>query len=749
MLSSKDYLRILEKWVGFAKKHFYIPPGRPDLLCYGTGYDSWGVQTQQKAFSAFAVLAADPGTEEKNAGMGRDELLEYAVRMLRFNLESHKTGTYTCTNGTKWGNTWISVLGIERMMPGIEALGNLLPEKERESLKRVMLSEADHLLDMIQVKAGTVENNQPESNLWNGSHLYRTAIMYPDTPRAEDYIKKGTSFIINGISVASDAKSKDMVNGKPVSGWYIGDNFFETFALNHHKYLNIGYMYICLSQVAILYFTCRIRNLPVPEALLRHLPELWELLKLCTFPDGRLCRIGGDTRIRYSYCQDYALPAWLMIYDLYGDKICETLEEGWYETVRKEVTFNGDGSFLSARCSGIERISSLYYTRLESDRAATFAMAAYWKRTLKTETGVKFTVKEEIPARTWHDNYHGACMSRGKKRLASWCWAAAEAPQGLCVPTERSDMAEWRNNCAGMILGQGRVNRQRIICHREHVFEGGFSTVGKTEIFSGGFFEGQSDEIAGNTHLLFTALPDDTTVIVMQKCLSSMRRVYLNEAKGLFYNIPNDIFNDSVRSYMSTNGRIDIKGGNEGRKEVIEIVSPWLNVDDCIGFIGVYGAESFSICRPPVRQAGLILSQYEREVISTGLWIDELCFPFIKGPFSADAGSSLFDIGCIILAGSDAEMTSDYWKKKKARRIRMQNPDVRAMAVEALNGKDYLQIVNFGESGESLVIPIDSHRKAVSVHGKAATQIKEDRIATYLEPGDMQLFEISKKNAGT
>ena len=153
---------------GWFCKTFLYSSRQADLLCYGTGYDSWGVQTQQKAFSAFAVLAADPGTEEKNAGMGRDELLEYAIRMLRFNLESHKTGTYTCTNGTKWGNTWISVLGIERMMPGIEALGNLLPEKERESLKRVMLSEADHLLDMIQVKAGTVENNQPESNLWNG-----------------------------------------------------------------------------------------------------------------------------------------------------------------------------------------------------------------------------------------------------------------------------------------------------------------------------------------------------------------------------------------------------------------------------------------------------------------------------------------------------------------------------------------------------------------------------------------------------
>ena len=158
-----------------------------------------------------------------------------------------------------------------------------------------------------------------------------------------------------------------------------------------------------------------------------------------------MCRIGGDTRIRYSYCQDYALPAWLMIYDLYGDKICETLEEGWYETVRKEVTFNGDGSFLSARCSGIERISSLYYTRLESDRAATFAMAAYWKRTLKTETGVKFTVKEEIPAE------HGTTITMehacpGEKEAGFLVLGCAEALRVYAFPPKEAIWPNGENN---------------------------------------------------------------------------------------------------------------------------------------------------------------------------------------------------------------------------------------------------------------------------------------------------------------
>ena len=44
--------------------------------------------------------------------------------------------------------------------------------------------------------------------------------------------------------------------------------------------------------------------------------------------------------------------------------------------------------------------------------------------------------------------------------------------------------------------------------------------------------------------------------------------------KVYFTTSPNDIFNDSARSYMSTNGRIDIKGGNEGRKKLLKLYLP-------------------------------------------------------------------------------------------------------------------------------------------------------------------------------
>ena len=102
----------LSRWIDFAREDFYELPD-PNMLCYGMGYDHWAVQTQQKAFSAVAMV----GLTTNNT-----ELIETALRMLRFNLQTHIEGSIFCLDGRKWGHTWISALGVERMMHAVYPL---------------------------------------------------------------------------------------------------------------------------------------------------------------------------------------------------------------------------------------------------------------------------------------------------------------------------------------------------------------------------------------------------------------------------------------------------------------------------------------------------------------------------------------------------------------------------------------------------------------------------------------------------
>jgi hypothetical protein len=105
--------------------------------------------------------------------------------------------------------------------------------------------------------------------------------------------------------------------------------------------MNLGYMVIVLSNIAMLYLMYREQGMNPPEALFHHVKDLWQRVKMMTFSDGRLMRVGGDTRVRYCYCQDYAIPMWLMMTEWLGDPDATLFEQGWLGHVERETVHNG------------------------------------------------------------------------------------------------------------------------------------------------------------------------------------------------------------------------------------------------------------------------------------------------------------------------------------------------------------------------------------------------------------------------
>ena len=111
------YAKLLVDWVCFAEKHLYNCSDGDGMICYGAGISTnWGMQTHMKALSSFAVVWQ---LDEKylEGKLDRALLLERTLSMLRYALRTHLTGDYVCTNGERWGHSWIYALGIERMFP--------------------------------------------------------------------------------------------------------------------------------------------------------------------------------------------------------------------------------------------------------------------------------------------------------------------------------------------------------------------------------------------------------------------------------------------------------------------------------------------------------------------------------------------------------------------------------------------------------------------------------------------------------
>ena len=736
----EGYRRSLERWLRAAREYLYVPPGRADLECYGTGFNGWGAQTHQKAAAAFAVLAADPGFDAAQAGMARHEVLGHALKLWRFALESHIEGAHECTDGTSWGHTWISGLGVERMMHALGVLDGHLTAADHALLRKVLISESDWLLDSYAIVAdpvATTGKNKPESNLWNGALLHRTAALYPDAPRAAEYRLKGTRFLVNSISVPSDGASGRLVDGLPIAGLHVGGNFFESFALHHHAYLNVGYMVICLSNVAMLHFFYRARNEQAPEALYLHVAELWALVKACMFTDGRLCRIGGDTRVRYCYCQDFLLPVLLMMRDRYGDGDADTLEKGWLDSVLKEQALNPDGSYLGCRAASLRQGAPLYYTRLESDRAATLSMALLWRRLFADFDASPRRAPAAAPITAWSDAFHGAALHRSERRIASWVWEAAEKPQGLCLPPSASDMAEWQQNLAGEINGLGTWNRNTVLEHQERQFAGGFITWGAIQRVSGGHLEGQKhqDEKIALQRIVFCALPDDTTVVSLQRATTA-KRVYVDTVKGLFLRIPNDLFNDCRRRYHAADGVHQLDGVGAAPSE-LALHSSWVNVDERLGVVALYGGDGLTISRPGRRQIGI-----NGEPQAGGmLYCDDICMPCLTGLRDYASGATIMDIGFVVQSGVSSAVTAATAANGVGVVACGVDPAVRLVRVRGADGKTYALAMNFGQAEAAVNIPAGMFREVCDVlSGERLPPTGHGGFDGVIPPGAPRLF---------
>ncbi len=675
------YKNIITNWLVSARAYVASPADRPDLAFYGTGTNHWGIQTHMKGFSAFAVAAADSRSPAD---------IDLALKMLRFTLESYWGGSYHCTDGegVQWGHHWLAALAVERMMHGVDALDEWLTARDRLRLRQVLVGEADYICDERRVIADAVDHtrNLPESNLWSGALLHRVALLYPDAPRAAQYRSHGTALLLNSISVPSDACSQQLYDGRPMADWFVGANFFEDYALNHHGYLNVGYMVICLSNIAMLHFSLKKAGLPAPAALYHHFADLWKLVRSCVFDDGRLMRIGGDSRVRYCYCQDYLVPVFALVADVLGEDMSGE-EAGWLSQVEKEMAYNGDGSFLSARCELMVQRSPLYYTRLESDRACTLSMLWYWRTLFPASFTAAAKPSKDLH---WHGDFHGGYYHRSARRIASFAWRAGlegHRPQGNIVPPADSSMAEWKYNMTGFVEGAGICHDCNILAHAGRLFDGGFITGGTYDYITSELLE-ENDNINVNARnrLVFCALPDDCTVVTLQRC-HALRRCWILDVKPLNFQMPNDLFNDEKRDYafhgvsLTVDGRLTFTPVYGGAITLRRGSARTVNIDNIgtIHYSHIYGDRGM-------------------------LRVDDI---LVGGAAKArwyDKNELLFDFA--------AAVRTD---EKEAAAQGLVQGDIRAARVCGADGKWYVVAANFG--GEPAVCELFGHPLTLAAGG--------------------------------
>lgn len=675
-------LEMLELFAGWVPDYLRKHPACPELQYYGTGEaDHWPVQTNMNVCAALAVLGTEPGRENQ-------ELIDTALSLFRYAMRTHRTGDLACTCGSQWGYHWISVLGAERMTHGVNALMPYMTSDDLERYRRFRIAESDWRVDHYAVEAGLVGDsgkNKPESNIWNGGFIFRTLLDYPDSVRREEYEFAANSFMLNGISHAMDAVSETVYAGKPLREWHVGANFCATYSLDHHNYMNVGYSIICLSNLAMLYFNFKEKKQPVPESLFLHVEDLWRTVRRFFFADGRLLRIGGDTRMRYTYCQTYVLPALLMIQDLFGDPQAAELEKNYLQLVHHEQEQNGDGSFFGSRLAAVKDLSYFYYCRLESDPPAVLSQDVYWRRLGLLTEPAPAAVQTNPPC-LWHEPLEDAYLIRRGNTIRSFVRKGGQGPLALCTVADRSDMAEWQNNLQTEILCN--QNEYSIAEKWGMPIHEGFLSCGKVLWREErAYGEGEEPHVFAESYSAVAALPDGKTMLLLELARIT-KEITLDCVKVVNWKMPNDLYNNRTRIYRGKNCEY-VCSSIPLREETVETASRFLNVDDKISIINADPEQSFVIHRPNHRQ---IIAHNGNARLLSSLYADEICQE-VAGRKRYSAGTVLADTAIAVIADVTAEETSPLAVSVLRQPV---SGMLRAVSCRGVDGRQYTLIANFG-----------------------------------------------------
>jgi hypothetical protein len=348
---------------------------------------------------------------------------------------------------------------------------------------------------------------------------------------------------------------------------------------------------------------------------------------------------------------------------------------------------------------------------------------------------------------TWSDQFHGACMVRGTGRVASWVWEAAEKPQGLCLPPDHSSMAEWRQNLAGHVAGLGLVNEALVCRHTEHTFTGGFATAGRMKVRTRQHVaEGEHDHDVACVDLAFAALPDDATVVGLQRALAPCR-VFLRSVKGLYLQIPNDLFNGSTRVLAGPFGSRELPSCPGFRQE-ISCGGRWLTVDDCLSVLAIYGGDELTVVRPAYRQVTVRSHGWQEHTdrMAGSLYAEEICLGATADRIASyDERQPLFDIAFAVRCGIDAGATEAWADSGQTRCVLPVNPlpDVRVVVVAGADAKHYLVAANFGDRAETVTVELPLQGATACLEtGERLPADDEGTLSLDVQPSDVRVVAL-------
>jgi hypothetical protein len=507
------------------------------------------------AIALATLLTARPDQAEF-AGVPRATIRSQVIQVIRHEALTNKLSG---AGYDRWGEgTWQASLETYDWAFAAKLLWADLDEETRALVKRVVTGEADILITK-PIASGEWGDTGAEDEGWNTPTPTLAAIMWPQDPHAEEWLRAAKKIAINASSIAADKTSEEQVDGAPLSEWNASVNLHPDLTLENHGYFNTIYQmvtHLLIGDAAVMdaHF-----GQPIPQAFSFRTEAVYDkVLGPMVTGDGDILAPAGQdwTSKDYQHLDYLAIMA-----TRFGRADASVAESRALKEVAKRQSLHADGSILAQKELGYEtmlvkRLAFAWWNHQEFGPSAQPSTAEY-EAALARHDGV-----HEYP-------YIDLIDARQRDAFTSMSWDDVR-PMGLVVPAPNGheDDPILAAYVPGSLVGSAASSaggKYTCDCREAESF---FSTAG----------------MIGARDFSMTSFPDGMTLLLDRGTgstfnvdferidgLSGERPVYTEGGTGLG-SLPGDWWNVADRMGMV------VLGGGGIKAEDIETGNPYLQV---------------------------------------------------------------------------------------------------------------------------------------------------------------------------
>jgi F5/8 type C domain-containing protein/alpha-galactosidase-like protein len=505
---------------------------------------------------AFATLLTARPQQAEFGGLSRATIESQTIQVIR---HEALTSKLSGAGYNRWGEgTWQASLETYNWAFAAKLLWADLDEETRALVKRVVTGEADILITK-PIATGEWGNTGAEDEGWNTATPELAALMWPEDPRAEEWLRTAKKIAINASSIATDATSDEQIDGAPLSEWNASVNLHPDLTLENHGYFNTIYQMVTHLLIGDAAIMAADDGAPIPEAFSFRTEQVYDqILGPMVTGDGDILAPAGQDWTS----KDYQHLDYLTIMATRFHRADASVAESRaLKEVVKRQSLHADGSILAQKELGyetmlIQRLASAWWNHHLFGPSAQ-PTAAEYEAALARNDGV-----HQYP-------YIDLVDARQRDAFTSMSWDDVR-PMGLIVPAPNGHEEDpiLAAYVPGSLVGSAASSaggKYSCDCREDKSF---FSTAG----------------LIGARDFSMTSFPDGTTLLLDRgtgstfnvdfehiEGLTGERPVYTEGGTGLG-NLPGDWWNVADRMGMV------VLGGGGIKAEDVETGNPYLQV---------------------------------------------------------------------------------------------------------------------------------------------------------------------------